>query len=103
MTISDATRRTIRTSLAAVLTIAVLVPVALHEAGITTDMLPRWAVGLLALLAAFTRIINTPAVEAFFRTFAPWLAVAQPPVIGGVDPTAPIVILPNDDQVSSNP
>ena len=97
---SDATRRTIRTILAAALTLAVMVPVALHEAGITVDQLPRWAVAALAVLAAFTRIMNTPAVEAFLRQFAPWLAAAPAaPVIGGADPTAPVVF--TDDQVSS--
>lgn len=104
--LSDAARRTIRTALAAVLTVAALVPVALHEAGVSTDALPRWALGVIALLAAFTRIMNTTAVETFLQQFAPWLSATgttpPPAVIGGADPTAPVVVGTTDsDQVAS--
>lgn len=64
-------RATARTTIAAVIGLLPILPTIAHELGI--ESIP-WVAGTLAVTAAITRILATPAVEKLLQTYAPWLA-----------------------------
>jgi hypothetical protein len=74
---SDATRRTVRTTLAALLALAAMAPVLVREAGLDPGRWP-WLATVLAACAALTRIMAAPQVEVFLQTYVPWLAKQAP-------------------------
>lgn len=70
---SDATRRTLRTTLEVIVALAAMVPVLVSTIGLDTTAIPALA-GIVAVAAAITRIAALPAVEEFLQTWLPWLA-----------------------------
>jgi hypothetical protein len=56
-------KRTARTVLQGVLTAAVLVPLAVSQAGLSDEQWP-WLAGALATLGVIARIMQTPAAQA---------------------------------------
>ena len=56
-------KRTVRTVLQGILTAAVLVPLAVAQAGLSVDQWP-WVAGALATLGVVARIMQTPAAQA---------------------------------------
>lgn len=74
---SDATRRTIRTTLEVIIALAAIVPVVVTTIGLDNITNPEVAgivTGIVAAAAAITRIAALPAVEDFLQTWLPWLA-----------------------------
>ena len=67
-------RATIRTTLAAVLGLAVLAPEIVAELGVGS--IP-WVAGTLAVIAAVTRVLAIPGVVAWTERFMPWLAPSK--------------------------
>lgn len=64
---TDAVRRTARTLLAGVATLAVVLPLLvaeLQQAGVDVVALWPWVPGLLAVLAAITRVMQSGTVDA---------------------------------------
>ncbi|MFI9204049.1 hypothetical protein [Streptomyces sp. NPDC053048] len=72
---TDATRRTIRTTVQTAITLAALLPVIVDAAGIPATL--PWAAGALAIAAGLTRVMAVPEVQALLPR---WLRTA---------PTAP--------------
>ncbi|MEU5417696.1 hypothetical protein [Streptomyces sp. NPDC020667] len=70
---TDATRRTIRTTVQTAITLAALLPAIVSAAGIP-ETLP-WAAGALALAAGLTRTMAIPGVQALMPT---WLRTTHP-------------------------
>lgn len=68
-------QRTLRTVFQALIALAVMVPLLVSQAGLDSDRWP-WLAGVLAVAAIITRIMATPAVEAFLQRFLPWLSAA---------------------------
>jgi len=64
-------RATARTTFAVTVALLTLLPVAAAAGGIAT--VPAVA-QLLAVAGAVTRVLALPTVDAFLRTFLPWLA-----------------------------
>lgn len=60
-------KRTVRTVLQGVLTAAVLVPLAVSQAGLSVGQWP-WLAGALAALGVIARIMQTPAAQAILST-----------------------------------
>ncbi|MFI1799774.1 hypothetical protein ACH427_20810 [Streptomyces sp. NPDC020379] len=79
---TDATRRTIRTTVQTAITLAALLPVIVDAAGIPATL--PWAAGALAVAAGLTRIMAIPGVQALLPR---WLrtesAVPSAPVDKG--------------------
>jgi hypothetical protein len=73
----DSTRRTLRTSLAALVALASMAPLLVREAGLDPARWP-WLATVLAVAAGLTRLMAAPQVEAFLQTYLPWLAKAKP-------------------------
>lgn len=69
-------RAMVRTVFALVVALAVLVPLILQEVSTNGDPgeLGGWAVAVVGVCAAITRVMALPAVEAFLVRFVPWLA-----------------------------
>lgn len=65
-------RATVRTLFAAVIAFASMWGVIVAAAGLDEGI--GWVASSLAITAGITRIMALPAVEAFIRTFLPWLA-----------------------------
>ncbi|MEU3355282.1 hypothetical protein [Streptomyces sp. NPDC037389] len=61
---TDATRRTIRTTVQTTITLAALLPVIIDASGIPATL--PWAAGALAVTAGLTRIMAIPGVQALF-------------------------------------
>ncbi|WP_424888103.1 hypothetical protein [Streptomyces sp. XH2] len=70
---TDATRRTIRTTVQTAITLAALLPVIVDAAGIPATL--PWAAGALAVAAGLTRIMAIPGVQALLPM---WLRTAHP-------------------------
>lgn len=66
-------RATFRTVVAATLAALTLLPVAAATAGL--DAVPAVA-QVLAVTGAITRVLALPGVDAWLRTYVPWLAAA---------------------------
>ncbi|NGO68221.1 hypothetical protein [Streptomyces boncukensis] len=71
---SDATRRTIRTAVAWVLSLAAALPAIVDASGIPASL--PWVAGALAVAAAVTRVMALPAVDALLPR---WLRKEPPP------------------------
>ncbi|NGO67631.1 hypothetical protein [Streptomyces boncukensis] len=71
---SDATRRTIRTAVAWLLSLAAALPAIVDASGIPASL--PWAAGALAVAAAVTRVMALPAVDALLPG---WLRKEPPP------------------------
>ncbi|MEU3350271.1 hypothetical protein [Streptomyces sp. NPDC037389] len=67
---TDATRRTIRTTVQTAITLAALLPVIVDAAGIPATL--PWAAGALAVAAGLTRIMAIPGVQALLPR---WLRI----------------------------
>lgn len=67
-------RATLRTLVAAVVGLLPLLPAIVDALGLGS--LP-WVVGLLAVVAAVTRVLALPAVVAWTERFLPWLAPSK--------------------------
>ncbi len=59
---TDATRRTIRTTVQTAITLAALLPVIIDASGIPATL--PWAAGALAVAAGLTRTMAIPGVQA---------------------------------------
>ncbi|MEV4739785.1 hypothetical protein [Streptomyces sp. NPDC049555] len=59
---TDATRRTIRTTVQTAITLAALLPAIIDASGIPATL--PWAAGALAVAAGLTRIMAIPGVQA---------------------------------------
>ena len=73
---SDATRRTIRTTFQALIGLCALVPLLIVAIG--DDSPPGVAAAMAAALAvstAVTRVMAIPAVDAWIWRFLPWLSM----------------------------
>lgn len=70
-------RATIRTGFQAAVALAVLLPVLLPAAGIST--LTGIGASILAVAVAITRVMQVPGVEDFLQRFLPFLAAAPRP------------------------
>ncbi|WP_190019862.1 hypothetical protein [Streptomyces hiroshimensis] len=81
---TDATRRTIRTTVQTTITLAALLPVIIDASGILSTL--PWAAGALAVAAGLTRIMAIPGVQSLMPA---WLR------------THPRATLPTDDREGS--
>lgn len=88
----DSTRRTMRTALAVILAVALAVPVLVQAAGLDTGQLP-WLATVVAIAAAVTRVMQTPAVEELLQRVLGGRLAAQPPALV----PAPDVVDEHDD------
>jgi hypothetical protein len=68
-------KRTVRTALQVTLALAVMLPLLVQTVGLDPQL--PWLAGVLAVAAAFARVMALPQVEAFLRRFAPWLAATD--------------------------
>lgn len=80
---SEATKRTIRTVLQGILTAAVLLPLAVTQAGVNVEW--PWVAGTLAGLGVVARLLQTPAAESLLGLVG--LALTDPQA-SGTDPLA---------------
>lgn len=71
---SEATKRTIRTVLQGILTAAVLLPLAVTQAGVSVEW--PWVAGTLGGLGVVARLLQTPAAERLLGLFG--LALTDP-------------------------
>lgn len=71
-------RTTLRSAFQALVALAALAPILVTQAGLDTESLP-WLVIPLGIAAALTRLMATPQVEEFLRSFLPFLAAAPDP------------------------
>lgn len=70
-------RATVRTILAVVAGLALLVPAVLDAVSDgDPSSLGAWTAGALAVSGAVTRVLALPAVEEFLERFLPWLAAS---------------------------
>jgi len=68
-------RATVRTVLAALVGVVIILPEVVEAAGIGHI---GWAAAAVAVAGAVTRVLAVPAVDAWLRQYLPWLA-AEPP------------------------
>ena len=73
-------RATVRTIFAALIGLIPLLPFIADAAGLAAV---PWAVGVLAIAGAITRVLALPGVEAWLRKYFSWLS-AEPKNEGGV-------------------
>lgn len=76
-------RAVIRTVFALVVGLAPMVPGLLAASGI--DQAAGWGLGAITVSAAVTRILASPAVNAFLALYVPWLAAEAPRPVGAAN------------------
>jgi hypothetical protein len=72
--LTDAQRRTIRTTVQLVIFVCAMLPGLVQTVGLSPDTMP-WLAAALAVAATVTRIMASPQAEQFLAKWAPWLAM----------------------------
>ena len=89
-------RATIRTTFQVVIGLAAVTPFLVDAMGLRATGV---VATVLAVAAAITRVMATPAVEDYLQKNIPWLAADKPAVAPPVEPTIEPTTEPGDDGI----
>lgn len=74
---NDATRRTIRTTVQMILSLAAITPLVLSELDLEDT---ATGAAVITITAGITRVMQLPRVEEFLERYVPWLAAQNRPI-----------------------